>query len=146
MILQEDARSVTVAEDDDDDFMFFSIACEELPYKVMLSRATNGDELLAVVERHNPDILFLDILMPCKGGRECLKQIRSDSRYDSMPIIMYTSMTDLQNIEFCFREGANLYMIKPVSVDGLRDMLHRILSINWKKMIYFPTRADFVIE
>lgn len=144
--LHEPVKNVLIAEDDDDDYLIFSIAIEELAYTVLLSRAKNGEVLLKLLEENIPDILFLDILMPCMEGRDCLKTIRSKKEYDSMPIIMYTSMDDLKNIEFCYREGSNLFVVKPNSIAELKDALERILAIDWKKTLYFPPRSEFVID
>ncbi len=144
-IASDSIKNVLIADDDDDDYLIFSIAIEELDFTVLLTRATNGQVLLEILEQKVPDILFLDILMPCTEGRECLKVIRANKKYDGMPIIMYTSMTDLKNIEFCYREGSNLYVIKPHSISELKLVLERILSVDWKKTLYFPQRSEFVL-
>lgn len=81
-------RNVLIAEDDDDDFYIFSKAIEELSIPIILSRAENGEILIKLLNEKYPDMLFLDILMPCKDGRQCLKEIRSDRRYDDLPIII----------------------------------------------------------
>lgn len=137
---------VLLADDDDEDFLFFSIAMSEIPIKVLLTRAEDGERLLRMLDEKVPDILFLDLLMPCMNGQECLHAIRSDRRFDQMPIIVYTSMDDMVNIEFCFRERSNLYAIKPSNVEDLKSILDRILAIDWKKLLYFPTFQNFVIR
>jgi len=137
---------VLLGEDDDEDYLIFSLAIEELSFKVVLTRAENGDILLKLLDENNPDIIFLDLLMPCKDGRQCLKEIRANRKYDSIPIIMYSSLSDLQSIEFCYREGSNLYAIKPHTLLELKTMLEKIFSIDWKKVMYFPPRSGFVLN
>lgn len=146
MNVMDNPTHVLLAEDDDDDFYIFSLAIKELSFKVILTRAENGDILLTMLDEKNPDILFLDILMPCRDGRQCLKEIRSNRKYDSLPIIMYTSLHDLETIEFTYREGSNLYVIKPSSLMSLKDVLERVFSIDWKKLLYFPPASKFVIN
>lgn len=143
-----ESTHVLMAEDDDDDFMVFSLAVSELSVKVILTRAENGDILFKVLEEgeEHPDMLFLDLLMPCKNGKDCIKEIRANKKYDSMPIIVYSSLDDLKNIEFCYREGSNLYAIKPHSLMELKDILEKIFSINWKKMMYYPPMSRFVVN
>lgn len=143
---QESPIEVLVAEDDDDDYYIFSLALSETTFTVVLSRAIDGEELLKVLEEHLPDILFLDLLMPCKDGRQCLKEIRANKKYDAVPIIVYSSLSDLANTEYCFREGSNLFAVKPSSIDDLRNMLQRILTIDWKKSLYFPPKSEFVLK
>ena len=93
-----------------------------------------------------PDILFLDLLMPCQDGHQCLRAIRANQKYDHLPVIIYSSLADLVNVEYCYREGSNLFVIKPTTIGELRDMLERILSIDWKKTLYYPTKAKFVLN
>lgn len=138
--------NILVAEDDEDDFLIFSIAIKETSFTYVLKRAENGEILLKLLNDELPDILFLDLLMPCTDGKQCLREIRSNKKYDSLPIIVYSSLNDLENVEYCYREGSNLYVIKPNSVGDLKSILERILSIDWKKTMYFPQKSQFVIN
>lgn len=138
---------VILAEDDDDDFLVFSLAIDELTsVKVVLKRAENGDILMQMLDESNPDMLFLDMLMPCKDGRQCIREIRANRKFDSLPIIIYSSLSDLEHIEFCYREGTNLYTKKPTSISELKDILERIFAIDWKRMMYYPPLSQFVIN
>jgi len=141
-----DPTHVLLAEDDDEDYLVFSMAVQELSFKIILTRAEDGEILFKLLDEKHPDILFLDLLMPCKDGRQCLKEIRSNSKYDALPIVVYTSIADLRNIEFCYREGSNLYAIKPASMAELKTVLEKIFSIDWKKMLYFPPITEFVLN
>jgi CheY-like chemotaxis protein len=146
MTISENQTSILVAEDDDDDYVFFSMAMEDVEIAVALSRAEDGEVLLRMLREQIPDILFLDLQMPIKSGQECLREIRQDRRYDQLPIIIYSSFADLSHIEHCFREAANLYSIKPDNLRALADVIKRVLLVDWKKMNYFPGRADFVVN
>jgi CheY-like chemotaxis protein len=139
-------RQVMVADDDHEDFYAFQIACEELTYKVLLLHVDNSVTMMERLDQELPDILFLDIMFQPISGTTCLRELRSNRKYDQLPIIMYTSMGDLQNIEFCFKEGANLYLLKPTTFKGLREALQRILTISWKQTMYYPTRDSFVLQ
>ena len=61
-------------------------------------------------------------------------------------MIIYSSISDLKEIEFCYREGANLYVIKPGTFSELKGALQKILSIDWKKVLYFPSLTQFVVN
>lgn len=145
-LMKEQATNILLAEDDDDDYYVFSLAAEEISYAVILRRAENGEMLMKLLDEKVPDILFLDLLMPCQDGRQCLRTIRSNQKYDDLPVIIYSSLNDLVNIEYCYREGSNLFVIKPTTITELKDMLERILSIDWKKTLYYPTKAKFVLN
>lgn len=137
--------NVLIAEDDDDDFFIFSVAISETAFTVILRRAEDGELLMKLLQEQIPDILFLDMLMPCKDGKQCLLEIRSDRRYDSLPVIVYTSLEDLETVEYAYRQGSNLFTIKPNSIEDLKEALQRVLSIDWKKTMYFPPKSEFVI-
>jgi len=145
-MLNNEATHVMLAEDDEDDYLVFSLAISEVPLKILLTRAEDGEKLMRLLNEKLPDILFLDLLMPCKDGHECLREIRADKRFDSLPIIIYSSLEDLRNIELTYRQGANLYAIKPTNLNDLTSVLERILRVDWKKMLYFPTLPQFVLR
>jgi CheY-like chemotaxis protein len=138
--------NVLLADDDDDDFWFFTLAIAETEILVALKRVEDGETLMKALEDNIPDVLFLDLHMPCKNGWQCLREIRSNKRYDSLPIITYTAFYNLQSIEYCFREGANLYSVKATDLASLTEILKRVLSIEWKKTMYFPPRQEFVLH
>jgi len=138
---------VLLAEDDDDDYLIFSLAVDDITsVRVELKRAENGDILMRLLDEKHPDLLFLDLLMPCKDGRQCIREIRSNSKFDSLPIIVYSSMSDLESIEFCYREGTNLYARKPSSLSDLKSILEKIFAMDWKRMLYYPPMSQFVIN
>jgi CheY-like chemotaxis protein len=139
-------QHVLMAEDDDEDFDLLSDAINEMFIEVSLTRAGNGDVLMKMLHREIPDMLFLDILMPCRDGKDCLREIRADKKFDNLPIIVYTSLKDMETEEFCYRKGTNLFVYKPHSFSELTRVVQRIFSLNWKKVHYFPKRSDFVLN
>ena len=145
--VEQDQTYVLLAEDDDDDYLIFSLAVDELTsVRVALKRAENGDILMRLLDEKHPDLLFLDLLMPCKDGRQCIREIRSNRKFDALPIIVYSSMSDLESIEFCYREGSNLYAKKPSSLSDLKGILEKIFAMDWKRMLYYPPMSQFVIN
>lgn len=141
-----DKTKVLIAEDDNDDFELFNVALQDLSLSVIISRAENGEILMTLLDTSEPDILFLDLFLPRKDGKTCLREIRSNKKYDLLPVIVFSSLTDPHSIEFTFREGANLFVIKPASFSELRDVLKRIFSIEWKKSMYYPAFPQFVVN
>jgi CheY-like chemotaxis protein len=137
---------VLVADDDVDDFEVLEAAIKEIPLPVVLERAENGEILLKILSENVPDLLFLDILMPCKDGKQCLLEIRSNKKYDLLPIVIYSSIHFEKDVEFCFRNGANIYAIKSGSLIGLKVILDKIFSIDWKKSMYYPPFPQFVMD
>ncbi|HEX2684722.1 MAG TPA: response regulator [Ferruginibacter sp.] len=136
---------VLLAEDDEDDVLIFRLAVDKLPIAIMLTHAQDGEQLFELLETILPDIIFLDIYMPCKNGRECIQDIRANRKYDSIPVIMYTSSSERNVVDETFRAGANLFVVKPNNIRELTEKLQHILAINWKEYMVFPPRKKFLV-
>jgi response regulator RpfG family c-di-GMP phosphodiesterase len=144
--IEEQLQDVLIADDDREDFEIVSDIIKSLPIKVVVTRAENGDILMKLIHERKPDLLLLDLVLPCKDGKACIKEIRKNKDFDDLPIIVYTSLRDLESIEFCFREGTNLYVFKPDTYSEIVQIVEKIFSFSWKKVRYFPTRTNFVLN
>jgi response regulator RpfG family c-di-GMP phosphodiesterase len=142
----EEVLNVVMAEDDNDDFEILADAIRQVPVKIFLSRAENGVVLMKLIHEKIPDLLFLDIILPQRDGRDCIREIRSDKKFDGLPIIVYTSLKDLETVEFCYRWGTNIFIHKPQSYSDVAEIVRKIFSINWKKLQYYPSRSEFVLN
>jgi CheY-like chemotaxis protein len=138
-------ENILIAEDDKDDFEILREAIVDAGFAVVIERAADGEVLLRVLGLNIPDLLFLDIHMPCKDGKQCLKEIRENPRYDALPVIMYTSFNSQKDVEYCYRQRANLYTLKPSSYDDLQKIIQQIFSIDWKRASYYPPLTSFVL-
>jgi CheY-like chemotaxis protein len=139
--------SILLAEDDEDDRLFFADALQETDRSIALSFVENGMELMSLL--HNtvtglPGLLFLDMNMPCKNGLECLREIRHDERYCDLPVIIFSTSLDQDLIADIYENGANLSIVKPSSFQGLKRMIDKVLSINWKERL--SLRENFVLN
>jgi signal transduction histidine kinase len=74
------------------------------------------DEVIDIIDTKNIDIVIMDVVMPEISGFDLLKALRSDKRYDDMPIIMFTSLNDLENYKKCYELGATDFIGKPINI------------------------------
>ena len=81
---------------------------EKLDVKV----ADNGLEGLKCLEEFDPDIVLLDLLMPELDGFEVLRKIRSDSKYDKLPVIVLSNINQDEDIRRATELGATDYFVK----------------------------------
>jgi len=138
---------VLLADDDEDDSFFFSEAVKYLPYHVILCLEQNGELLLEHLEKDKlPDILFLDLAMPGKDGAECLHAIRENKELGGLPVIIYSISNEQADIDTCYNEKANFYVVKPWSFHGVIQQLKNIFSIDWKNTTHVPAKEDFVLR
>lgn len=145
MELNPQIRNVFLAEDDEDDVLIFKLALHKLPIFIELKQAPDGDKLMELLRAQIPDIIFLDIKMRGKDGMSCIVDIRRNSEYNHIPVVMYTSMKGEKYIDESYSNGANFYLIKANSISQLAEKLKMIFSVDWKNYTYYPPRSEFVL-
>ncbi|MBC3860643.1 response regulator transcription factor [Undibacterium jejuense] len=91
------------------------------PELEILEEAKNGEEAIQLVEKHQPDLVFLDIRMPVKTGLEAAKEIGNKAH------IVFITAYDQYAIE-AFDHGAVDYVLKPADVDRLSKTVDRLKS------------------
>ncbi len=102
----------------DDSQLNLSIAkryLEAIPDITQILLCSDPSEAKFLLHDNTIDILILDIIMPVISGLDLLAQIRSNPDYDDMPIIMLTSLDDLESYKKCFELGAFDYIYKPIN-------------------------------
>ena len=76
--------------------------------------ANNGEDALSIlIEDNSYDLILLDIVMPIMNGFDLLKVIKKDQRLHMVPVIMVSSMDDIDSIYRCIELGADDYVTKP---------------------------------
>ena len=124
---------ILLAEDDQDDCLFFEKALKELSIDATLKIANNGEDLMQLLTNETtkiPDVIFLDINMPRKSGTECLEEIRQNERLKNLPIIMISTSNDPQKITRRFKIGANIYIHKPKDFSQLKLVIQHALPLS----------------
>ena len=81
--------------------------------------AVNGDEALAEVDNHCPDMVILDIMMAETDGIEVCARIRSNPRTAHLPVIMFSALSADHDVERARLAGANHLITKPFNLAGL---------------------------
>jgi twitching motility two-component system response regulator PilG len=81
--------------------------------------AENGFEALSKVARHNPDLIFVDIMMPRLDGYQTCAIIKNNTQYRSTPVVMLTSKDGLFDQARGRVVGSDLYLTKPFTKEEL---------------------------
>ncbi|MFC1508101.1 PleD family two-component system response regulator [Candidatus Omnitrophota bacterium] len=87
--------------------------------------AENGIEGLGKVTKEKPDLILSDVMMPKMHGLDVLKNLKSDPRTASIPVIMLTAKDDTESIDRAKKLGAADYLPKPFNLEGLVDSVKR---------------------
>jgi CheY-like chemotaxis protein len=147
--MNKEHTKILLADDDDDDRMIFTDAFKEVKIKTKLEVVKDGNELMDFLKQPQnelPDVLFLDLNMPCKSGMECLAEIKSDGRLKDMAIVIYSTSASENDIEETFVKGANVYLQKPNDFGVLKKLLSEVIIINWQYQTSGLNRDNFVMS
>lgn len=122
------AKNVLYVEDNDDAIVFFKRIVNKLGNFNLVTHES-GDALLQTIEQEDqdlvvPEIILLDINLPGMNGFEILKHIRKMNKFKHVPVIMFTSSENEQDVKLSYESGANAYLVKP---DNLKTM-HSVIE------------------
>ncbi|HLV14904.1 MAG TPA: response regulator [Xanthomarina sp.] len=127
--------NIALADDDEDDRILFGEALEGLDIRTKLSLFNHGQELMDYLNLPNvilPSLVFLDLNMPIKNGQQCLLEIRSNPKLKDLCVAIYSTSSSEKDIEDTFSNGANIYVNKPNSFSKLREVVEKVLQLNWQ--------------
>lgn len=122
---------ILLADDDRDDRFFFDEALKELTFATHLTTVENGQKLIDFLLKNTenlPDILFLDLNMPCKNGSECLSEIKSNERLKQLPVIIYSTSLHDEVADLLYRNGAHYYLQK-CDFTELKKNLENLINV-----------------
>ena len=127
---------ILIAEDDADDRFLLQAAFEENRFNDKLHFVENGVELLDFLQRHTqneqparmPHFILLDLNMPKKDGREVLRELKQHPIYKKIPVIIFSTTNNEQEMRRCYELGANSYITKPNSFENLIKMVAALRS------------------
>jgi len=121
---------IFLADDDEDDRTFFEEALNEIPLNTKVSSFSDGVELMAKLlsEKPLPDMIFLDLNMPLMDGFECLHDIRNESNFQNIPVIIYSTSFYAAEVARLQEMGATRYLKKPSSYNQLKTLLYNCIN------------------
>lgn len=113
-------RPVLIVDENINDRLHIERALDARGLKNIV-HAANGNEAIAVLEKFEsqdakqprPSLMLLDLNLPQRDGFEVLKWVRSRARWDSFPVIVFTSSNEPDDIRRAHKLGCNAYVLKP---------------------------------
>jgi len=124
-----DHNPILLVEDDSVDAMMVSRALKELEVPNKLIHHENGENALDYLKTkgsENPCIILLDLNMPRMGGLEFLEIVKNDERLKTIPVIILTTSSELQDRLSSFSYSVAGYMVKPINYDEFVEMMKSI--------------------
>jgi signal transduction histidine kinase len=91
--------------------------------------ASNGIEALECLKKLSPDVILLDVMMPGMDGFELCHRLKSNEKWQSIPVILVTTLNSKEDMIAGFEAGANDFLTKPVNEAELRARVRSMLRI-----------------
>lgn len=132
--------SILVADDDPDDRLLIEEAIRETQISNKVEYAADGVEVMDRLhdrERDLPGLLLLDLNMPRKDGREVIAEIKSDPELKRLPVVVLTTSDAKSDICSSYDLGANSYIKKPISFEGLLQVMAAVRTY-WLQLVVLP--------
>lgn len=108
--------------------------------KFAIATASNGRQALEQVEKENPDLVLLDVIMPDMSGFEVAQHLKSNPNTADIPIIFLTALNSTADIVKGFQVGANDFISKPFNKEELIiRVTHQISLVAAKRLILSKT-------
>ncbi len=140
--------TILMADDDEDDRLLTQDALAESRVLNELHFVEDGVELLEYLERRGkfedkllsprPGLILLDLNMPRMDGREALEAIKANPNLKGIPVVILTTSKQEEDMVKGYNLGAASYITKPVTFDGLVDLM-KTLGKYWVEFVELPS-------
>jgi CheY-like chemotaxis protein len=124
---------ILLVEDNPGDIRLMREALRESKIVRRIHSVTDGQKAIDFLRKPNndpdavrPDIIFLDLNLPRKDGREVLAEIKADSKLRRIPVVILTSSQAEEDILRSYDNHANCYVTKPVDLEKFMEVVHTI--------------------
>lgn len=124
-------KSVLLVDDDEEILTAMEANVRQLPVKI--TRATNGNQAIDKIERTEPDLVVLDMMLPRKSGflvMERIRQRRQKNKSEKPFVIMVTGNPGQRHKQYAQSLGVNEYLNKPFRMDRLIGAICKLLDIS----------------
>lgn len=118
-------KKILLVDDEPNILMALEYTFTKNNFQVFVAR--DGQEALDILQKQQPDLIILDVMMPLVDGYETLRQIKRDEKLNHCKVIFLSAKNKEKDIEKGLALGADLYVLKPFSVKKLVEHVHELL-------------------
>lgn len=121
---------ILLVDDDPDDVDLFSEALGHITCEVALTHAPNGKEALRYLYLHQflPCLIVMDLNMPVMDGKEAIREILKERKFQTIPIVVLTTSSSQQDQQFC-DEHRLAYFTKPSNSGDLTRIVGELVDV-----------------
>jgi CheY-like chemotaxis protein len=136
-----------IVEDSNEDFKMLRRLMKQLEVQNPIFRCKSGDEALdylylsgeyqSVKDAPRPSVILLDLNLPGLDGRDVLERLKQDQVLREIPIVIFTTSSNPQDVALCYQKGANGYLVKPMNSVELQKTVRAFVDF-WLEANILP--------
>lgn len=125
-------KTFLIIDDDEDDRELFHLALKDADEKAVCISAKSGIEAINLLQNQtiNPNYIFLDLNMPQMSGRECLIELKKMKSIAHIPVIIFSTSSDPNDVEETRKLGSVDFITKPSKISELTGILKQFISVS----------------
>ena len=125
--MKQKEKEITILLVEDHEFtrMGLTMKIENTPHLKLLAEATDGIEAVNMAQKHNPDVILMDIGLPKMDGITATKKIKEELKLDSA-VLMFTSRDSEDDVFASLASGADGYVMKGVTPEQLQNAIKAV--------------------
>lgn len=147
--MNKEYLNVIAVDNDEGNKIFFKNIFKDLKIGVKSQCFPDGGDLMQYLTSEGaiiPEVVFIKYDIPGKNCMECLDEIKADPGLSNIIIVVYTDQISENEIEEILVNGANIFMRKPDSYEGLKKSLTEIITINWQYHTSGLNKDNFIMK
>ncbi|MBC7526041.1 MAG: response regulator [Chthonomonadaceae bacterium] len=143
--------SLLIVEDNDEDYKTLLRTFRRLSFTKSVQRCVNAKECFDYLygegqhsdKKENKLPVLLDLNLPGLNGHAVLKRIKEEAALKCLPVVILTTSTNSNDIESCYRAGANSYLIKPMDYRAFAKTVQHFINY-WFHAVKLSFSGDVI--
>ena len=120
------SKKILIVDEDTGIMVALKFLLEQNGYDTLI--AFSGEDAMEVVERHHPDLILLDVLLPVVDGFEVCQRVRENPDFNDIRIVLVTALGGEAHVVKGLDLGADAYVVKPFSNAALMGKVRELLE------------------
>ena len=122
---------IFLIEDDADDIELLEVSLKDNNVEYKMDVVMEGDKVQEYLRncKRLPNIIVMDFNLPRVHGREIIKQIKSNEDFKKIPLVVLTTSTAKEDIEYSYKMGADSFITKPTTIQGFNATVGTIVQL-----------------
>ncbi|AZA56452.1 response regulator [Chryseobacterium shandongense] len=146
--MNKEYLNIILADHDEGNLILLKNILQEFKIQAKVKTFCNGKDMMDYLKKNTviSEVLFINYYLPLKSCIECLQEIKSDQKFDSMTTIVYSENLSPEEEEEIFVAGANIFMKEPDNYIDMKKKVTDIISITWQYHTSGLNKNNFIMK